>query len=94
MRRRQIGPAYERSPADKMGEWTNRNTLVLISSIAAAVGVWFAVNWIVDGLMNFLARGSDETMANQFNSNDPVFICVKLVLCLATIFIILKSRTK
>jgi heme/copper-type cytochrome/quinol oxidase subunit 2 len=94
MKRRQIGPAYERSPADKMSEWTNRNTLVLISSIVAAVIIWFIIGWVVDDFVNFLATDGDETVEKPYSSNAPAVIAFKLVACLGSIFIILKTRTK
>jgi hypothetical protein len=94
MKRRSIGPAYERSPADKMSEWTNRNTLVLIASLIAGILIWFAINWVVDDFINFLATDGDETVDKPYNSNHPACIAFKLIASLGSIFLILKSRTK
>ena len=54
--RRVIGPAYERTPAEDVGRWLCENFLLLLSAVIVAVLFCLLVNWIVDGLFNFLAR--------------------------------------
>ena len=90
MKRRTIGPAYERSPATECSEWASRNFLVLLSAVIAAAIWWFVVDWVVDKLINFLA--DNET--NQYSSQDSVWIAVKVIGALILAVLICKSRAK
>jgi heme/copper-type cytochrome/quinol oxidase subunit 2 len=94
MKRRRVGAAYERSPADKVGEWGNRNTMILISAVITGIIFWFVVNWTVDGLFNFLATGGDDTKEKVFSSNHPMVILVKVFGSLLCIWGICKGRAK
>ena len=90
MKRRTIGPAYERSPATECSEWASRNFLVLLSAVIAAAIWWFVVDWVVDKLINFLA----ENATNQYSSQDSVWIAVKVIGALILAVLICKSRAK
>lgn len=94
MKRRKIGAAYERSPADKVGEWGNRNTMVLVSAVITGIIFWFVTNWVVDDLLNFLVTGGDETQERPFSSNHPVALFVKVIGSILCIFFICKGRAK
>ena len=90
MKRRTIGPAYERSPATVCSEWASRNFLALLSALIAAVIWWFVVDWVVDKLIPFLA--DDE--AAQYSSQDTVWIAVKVIGSVILAVLICKSRAK
>ncbi len=94
MARRKIGPAYERSPFERLAEWANRNLLILISAVCVSTVFWFCVNWTIDGLMNFLATGGDAAQEKPYSSDDPMWIIVKLVGSLLCMVIVVKSRSK
>ncbi len=94
VRRRKIGPAYERSPLQKSGEWWNRNLLILVSALLAGSAFWFGTNWVVDGMLNFLASGGDEAKEKPFSSDDTMWIIIKLVGTSLAMLFVVKSRSK
>ena len=91
MKRRTVGPAYERSPAERFSEWASRNFLTLLSSLIAAVVWWFIIEWLSDSFLNFLAGKEDDP---QFSSQDPVWIAVKVIGSLIIAVVICKTRAK
>lgn len=93
-RRRMIGPAYERSPIQRLSEWANRNILILISALVCGFMFWLLTDFVVDGVLNFLSTGGDETMEKPYDSNDPMWIITKLVGSSITMMMIVKSRSK
>ena len=90
MKRRTIGPAYERSPATECSEWASRNFLALLSAVICAVLWWFAVEWVVDKLIPFLA----EDEATQYSSQDSVWIAVKVIGSVILAVLVCKTRAK
>lgn len=94
MKRRSIGPAYERSPAEQVGEWSSRNILVLLSAVGVAIAFWFIVNAVVDGLFNFLATNGHDDQIQPFRSDDPGWMWVKVIGSIICIFFICKRRAK
>jgi len=94
LKRRKIGAAFERSPAEKLGEWSGRNLLVLIAAVGGAVGWWLLVDWIVNGLLNFLFKGSQESLEDPFSSEDPMWIGVKLIGAILIAILIGKTQAK
>jgi len=90
MKRRTIGPAYERSPAQEWSEWASRNFLALLSAVICAALWWFVVDWVVDTLIPFLA----EDEATQYSSQDSVWIAVKVIGALILAVIVCKTRAK
>ncbi len=92
--RRKIGPAFERSPIQRIGEWTSRNVLIVISSVVLAVIFWVGVNWVIDSMFNFLATGGDEAIEKTFSSDEPLWITVKLFGSLFIFFFVLTSKSK
>lgn len=94
MKRRTLGPAYERAPAERMGEWAQRNILALCSAVILIVIYLFLFNFIVDDLLQFLATGGDQGADMEFYSDHPVCIAIKIVGSLLIGFIIVKTRTK
>ena len=82
VKRRKIGPAYERSPIQRLNEWTTRNVLILIGAIICCVVFWFIVNFVVDSLLNFLVTQGREEMVSPYSSDDPLWISIKLVGCI------------
>ena len=93
-RRRKIGPAYERSPLQRLIEWINRNLLIVLSGVGAGFAFWFITNWVVDGMLNFLATGGDDAKEKPFSSDDPLWIVIKLVGFFVSMMMVVKSRSK
>ena len=92
VRRRKMGPAYERSPIQKLNDWSTRNILVLLGTIVICIVYWFIVNFFVDFLFNFLATQGQEELEKPFSSDDPVWISLKLVGCLVIMLISIKAK--
>jgi len=90
MKRRTIGPAYERSPVTECSEWASRNFLVLLSAVIFSVAWWFVVEWVVDKLIPFLA----EDEATQYSSQDSVWIAVKVIGSVILAVLVCKTRAK
>ena len=94
LKRRKIGPAYERSPVKKLGEWSNKNLLILGSAFVLAIVFWFGVDLLVDGFLNFLAAAGDESKEKQFSSNDTMWILIKIFGSLGMFVLVAKSAKK
>jgi hypothetical protein len=92
--RRKIGPAYERSPIQRIGAWTSRNSLIVVASVTMAIVFWVGVNWAIDSMFNFLATGGDESVEKTFSSDDPLWITVKLMGSILIFFGVLKNKSK
>ncbi|HAR64756.1 MAG TPA: hypothetical protein DCR55_00865 [Lentisphaeria bacterium] len=92
MKRRSIGPAFERCPAEKINDWGNRSVLTIISCIAATFGFWAIVIFVVDYLAPLLYRGADESVEISWNSNDAIFVAVKIVGAMILCYLIARSR--
>ncbi len=90
MKRRTIGPAYERSPVTECSEWASRNFLALLSAVICAALWWFVVEWVVDKLIPFLAE--DET--TEYSSQDSVWIAVKVIGAVILAVLVCKTRAK
>ena len=93
LKRRRIGPAYERCPAERLGEWLRRNLLVLTASFFGMALWWVAVILIV-GFMNWLATGGDPGQIPPYNPDGPEFIAVRIIGGLIVFILIAKSRVK
>ena len=94
LKRRKQGPTYERSPIQRLSEWSSRNFLILASAIGLSFLYWFAINFLVDNLFNFLSTGGNEEIEQPFSSNEDIWIITKLVGSIAIIFIIIKTKAK
>ncbi len=94
LKRRKIGPAYERSPIKKLSEWSNNNLLILGSALLLGVVFWFGVDLVVDGFLNFLATSGDEAKEKPFSSNDTMWILVKIFGSLGVCTFVAKSAKK
>ena len=94
LRRRKIGPAYERSPLQRLWDWINRNLLILISSVGLSFIYCVILNFFVDNMFNFLATGGNEEVEDPFSSNDDMWILMKLVGSLVIIYSVLKAKSK
>ena len=93
-RRRKIGPAYEKSPIQRLNEWSTRNILILIGGVGICIAYWFLVNFVVDFLLNFMETQGQEEMEKPYSSDDPTWIVIKLVGCLAIFFFVAKAKAK
>jgi hypothetical protein len=78
MKRRTIGPAYERSPATECSEWASRNFLSLLSAVICAGIWWFVVDFVID----------------KHSSQDSVWIAVKVIGAVVLAVLLCKSRAK
>lgn len=94
LRRRTLGPAYERCPSETISEWTNRNLLILIAAIVGAILFMVVTNLVVEYLMNFLASGGDEMAERRFDSNHWTAVTVKIVGGIMTAYLVCKGRAK
>lgn len=92
--RKTIGPAYEQCPADRLTRWVSENILKLISAIIVAIIFCFVVDWLVDGLFNFLATDGKDDVQSGFTSSSPVVDAVKVFGSIVLIFLICKNRAK
>ncbi len=94
MNRRTIGPAYERSPSEKINEWVQRNLLTLSSALVLVVVFWFLYNEAVIRIMNFMSTGGDPTAEPPYSADHPISIAIEIVGALMIIGILVKTRTK
>ena len=93
-KRREIGPAFEKSPLERLNDWSTRNILILMGAVAVCVCYWFLVDFMVDNLLNFLATQGHEEMEKPYSADDPLWITIKLVGCLALTVFIAKTKAK
>ncbi len=91
--RRTIGPAYERAPAELVGRWLYENFLILASAVLVAILFCLLVNWIVDGLFNFLASRGIDDAPKQYSSNTQTVDMVKLFGSIVLIWLFCRNRT-
>lgn len=91
--RRQLGPAYERSPAENVGDWATNNVLILISALVTACVFWWLVNWVVGDLLNFLVAGTDDNLVT-FNPDDFTWVTVKIIGSLVLVVVICSRTAK
>ena len=92
--RKAIGPAYEKCPAELATRWMSENILKLISAIIVVVVFCFVVNWLVDGLFNFLATDGKDNVRGEFTSSSPIVDGVKVLGSIVLIFFICRNRAK
>ena len=90
-----IGAVYDRSPAERFGMWLADNFLRVLSAAIASVIFCFAVNVIVNQLMNFLQSNSYEPGAKVFSGDSPMANLVKLAGSLVlSYFLIFRLRSR
>ncbi len=94
MKRRKLGPAYERAPAEVAGDWVHRNLLVLASIVVFSVIFLILFNVFVDQGLNFIASGGDEATASRFDSNHPTAVAAKIIGVILISVLLIKSRAK
>jgi ABC-type multidrug transport system permease subunit len=92
-KRRSQGPAFERSPFERLSDWSSRNLLTLASALAAAAIFIVIVNFTVNYLLNFLMSGEGQA-EQKFYDDHWAAITVKIVGALAILFGLIKSRAK
>ncbi len=92
--RRSLGPAYERSPAERFSDWSHRNLLTLGAAVLCVFLFWVAVNFLVDNVLNTITQGSSENIEIRFYSDHPLAIGVKVVGGLLIVIGLIKSRAK
>ena len=93
LKRRRLGLAYERCPAERVGEWLRRNMLVLIASFVG-MGLWWVAVILIVSFLNWLATGGDPGEIPPYDPDDPNFIAVRIVGGLVVFVLIAKSRAK
>lgn len=79
MKRRGIGPAYERSPLERLKEWAMRNMLLLIAASVGSVIFVYGTNWAFDKFFPALNAGGSAGAEVTVSSNSPPAMAVKVV---------------
>ena len=92
--RRRMGPAYERSPAERSGVWIGDNLMRLVATAVAIVAFCLIVNWVVNGLNTLQNRGGLDGSSQAYSTASDAVSGVKLVGAAAIAFVMLKGRTK
>lgn len=93
-KRRSIGPAFERSPLERLIEWAYQNVLFLIST-AVAIAVWLVlVNWAFDKLFPTVTGEGTGAQEIRESSNGPVAVALKLLGALVIVLVFHKQSNK
>ncbi len=94
LKRRSIGPAYERCPAERIGEWSRQNLLIIL---ATGIGIflwWFAVDAMI-WVANFLKTGGDPDEIPPFDPDSMVAIGARIAgAVIILIIMIVKSKIR
>lgn len=93
-KRRTIGAAFERSPRERIHEWSTRNMLSLIAALIVSGIFWLIANAMIDKFFNFLANNGDDTKLRRFDSDDPHWVAAKIVGSIICVIIICKRTTR
>jgi hypothetical protein len=94
MKRRTIGPAYERAPAEQIGEWTSRNLLVLLSAVVITAIWWWLTNFMVGRLLPFVASDGLDRTVPLLDPDSSGWIAFKIISAVLILVILVKTRTK
>ena len=78
LHRRRIGPAYEKHPSQRFGDWVRRNVITLAGSSVAVIVFWAGVYFGVD-LVNFIATGGELDKMNSLYHEHILVIGFKLI---------------
>ena len=78
LKRRKIGPAYEKSPAELTWFWIMDNSLRLISAFIICVLFCIVVDWVVGDLMNFLVTEGKEGTEQEYSGTEPIYMGLKI----------------
>ena len=93
-KRRTIGPAYERCPAERIGEWGRQNLLILLATGIGMVVWWFAVDALV-AFFNFLKTGGDPDKLPPFDADSLYAIAARIIgTIIIMLIMIVKSRVR
>ena len=92
--RRTIGPAFEQTPVERLLRWVSENLLKLMAAIVVAIVFCFVVNWLVDGLFNFLATDGKDDVQGPFSSSSSVVDIVKVLGSIFLIYFICRNKAK
>lgn len=78
LKRRKIGPAYEKSPAELASFWLMDNLLRILAAFIACVLFCLAVDWIVGDLLNFMANEGKEGVEDTYSGTEPIYVGLKV----------------
>ncbi len=94
LKRRTIGPAYERCPAERLGEWTRQNTLMLIASVICVAVWWGTVTGLVY-FFNWLSTDGDPAKVPPFDADAWYALLARLIgSFIIFIIMLLRSRAR
>jgi len=94
MKRRTIGPAYERAPVERVSDWAHRNLMLLTSAAAIIALFWLITNLVVDHLLNFLYANGKENALLPYDAYSMPIVIFKIVGAIAILAILIKTRAK
>ena len=86
-KRRRIGPAYERCPAEKIKDWGTRNLLALVGSSIAAFVFIVIVHGIVI-LLNWINENASADGIESFDNTSVVTLTIKFLGAMITFIIV------
>ncbi|MCH2175955.1 MAG: hypothetical protein MK193_09530 [Lentisphaeria bacterium] len=78
LRRRTIGPAYERCPSERVGDWSRRNLVALITATVVMVLWWLAVRMFTVFLNWMHAQDHPDDIPPYYDGL-PMFVSIKLI---------------
>lgn len=93
-KRRSIGPAYERSPLEKLTDWGYRNMLFLFSVSVGIVFWMLLMNWTFDSFLPGIQGEGSGAQEIQESSNGPIAVVIKLVGSLLIVWFFNKQSHK
>lgn len=93
-RRRQLGPAYERSPLELLRDWSMRNLLALAGAGLGCIVFLFVFNYFVEDLLNFMVMGGVTNKELVFSADSGGAVILKLLLAAGVAWAILRTQTK
>tara|TARA_B100000609_G_C16850278_1_gene249979 strand:- start:32 stop:316 length:285 start_codon:yes stop_codon:yes gene_type:complete len=94
MKRRKIGPAYERSPFERFSEWTQRNLLALFSGAVISLIYLLLINFLVNYFIPFLSSGASDTRLEGAGDSSPLWLTVKILGTIIIFIILFVTRMK
>ncbi|MCJ8331600.1 MAG: hypothetical protein HRT89_11355 [Lentisphaeria bacterium] len=93
LRRRRLGPAFERHPSARISEWTTRNMMILTGGACSMVLVWIAVFFGVKIINVIATEGHDNRLYLFYQDTLPV-ILTKLIGGFLAFIYVASSKTK
>lgn len=94
LKRRRIGPAYERCPAERLTDWGHRNLLLVIATAIGAVAWWNGVTLLVM-FFNWLATEGSPDKIEPYDADSPLAYGARVVGTIVVfIVMVIRSRSR